>query len=150
MTANESGRPVYSSNKFMPFISKKSVTVMALHVLAGASGSKENLDLASMICVCAYAGYFLQEILLSKGSNETGFESVLHARAFEFFATARAWMTKLLESQHTRLAELQALTFGVCYIMFGSWSYILISVIVHARSRSRRYPCSPCGTESLQ
>ncbi|KAL2025730.1 hypothetical protein VTO58DRAFT_102913 [Aureobasidium pullulans] len=58
-------------NEFMPFISKKSVTGMALHVLAEASGSKESLDLAT-----------------------------------------RAWMTKLLESPHTRLAELQALTFG--------------------------------------
>lgn len=149
MTADESGRPVYSSSEFMPFISKKTVTGMALHVLAETPGSKENLDPASMICVCAYAGYFLQEIVLSKGSNETGFESVMHARAFEYFATARAWLKKLLERPHTRLAELQALTFGVCCIMFESWSYILISVIVHARSRSRKYSCSPCCTESL-
>jgi hypothetical protein len=70
-------------------------------------------NLACLICITAYAGYFLQEIVLLGQSIETGFEGELGVQAQEHFATTRAAISRILTEAEANLDNLQALCFGV-------------------------------------
>jgi len=94
----------------MPFTSRKSIARMAQRVVGKPS---EDCDLASLICVASYAGYFLQEIVLSGQGEHTGLEDQLRLQAHEYFTTARAATSRILKDSPSTLENLQALTFGV-------------------------------------
>lgn len=99
----------------MPFTSRKSVGIMAQTLLQKPFNDSQ---LPSIICVAAYSGYFLQEIILSKG-DQTGLEDQLRIQALEYFGTARVAISRLLMQTPATLRNLQALTFGVSHIYFG-------------------------------
>ncbi|CZR59387.1 uncharacterized protein PAC_09279 [Phialocephala subalpina] len=108
--AEDTGRGVYSKKEFMPFISRRTVAHMATDILAAP---REQCDPASVVCVAAYAAYFLQEIVLSNTSKITGLETLLREQAEELFATARKWTSYLARKASPSLNNLQALSFGV-------------------------------------
>jgi hypothetical protein len=94
----------------MPFTSRKSISKMAQRIIRKPTFG---CDLASLICVASYAGYFLQEIVLSGHGEHTGLEDQLRVQALEYFATARAATSRLLKEVPSNLENLQALTYGV-------------------------------------
>lgn len=108
--ADDSGRSV-CSNDFMPFTTRKTIARMAQNIV---NKPTHECDLASLICVTAYAAYFLQEIVLSSHSDHTGFEEQLRLHALEYFSTARSATPHLLIQAPATLENLQALIYGVC------------------------------------
>lgn len=97
----------------MPFTSQKSIARMSRKLTLLATPNFEN-DLASLVCVTSYAGYFLQEIVLSGHGNETGLEDRLRAEAIDYFTVARLATSRILESEvKSDLDHLQALIYGV-------------------------------------
>jgi hypothetical protein len=83
---------------------------MASELLASRTA---RYDPASVICVAAYAAYFLEEIVLSRTEKLTGLESYLRKEATQLFDTARRWIKYLVQHASPNLASLQALVFGV-------------------------------------
>jgi hypothetical protein len=83
---------------------------MAQHVV---DSPIQECDPASMICISAYAAYFLQEIVLMKTNNITSLESCLRSQAEQLFDTARKWTLYLVRDARPSLTNLQALAFGV-------------------------------------
>lgn len=67
----------------------------------------------SLICVTAYAGYFLQEIVLSDYGKYTGLEEELRVQALQYFETAEAVNSHTLAGSTSTLDTLQSFIFGV-------------------------------------
>lgn len=95
----------------MPFTSRKTIARMAQNIL---SKPTSECDLASLICVTAYAAYFIQEIVLSSHSDHTGLEEQLRLHALEYFSTARSAALHLLIQAPASLENLQAFIYSVC------------------------------------
>ncbi|KAG9231109.1 hypothetical protein BJ875DRAFT_487310 [Amylocarpus encephaloides] len=108
--SNDTGRSV-CSNDFMPFTSRSTIAAMGKDVLDSKTPHKCNL--ASFICVSAYAFYFLQEIVLSDVRRSTGLESRLRLQANGYFTAARVAASHIRTQMPSSLPNLQALTYGV-------------------------------------
>ncbi|KAF4633140.1 hypothetical protein G7Y89_g4977 [Cudoniella acicularis] len=110
LRSEDSGRSVCSGSGFMPFISRNSVGKMVRSIFEKPFDER---DRASLICVSSYAGYFLQEIVLSDHRKYTGLETELRDQAQECFATVRAASSSYLTQAPSSLENLQALTFAI-------------------------------------
>ena len=127
LIADDSGRSVCSGDYFMPFTSRKSIGRMVRNLRRKAIDSS---NLSSLICVTSYAGYFLQEIVLSDTGKYTGLEEELRIQALECFATARGAVSRTLLKAPPSIENLQALTYGVhtpphtLYILLAYWQRI--------------------------
>jgi len=86
----------------------------------------EVANLASLICVSSYAGYFLQEIVLSDNGKYTGLEDELRLQAVQYFATARPAISRILLQAPSTLENLQALTYGASLLPLLTLAPLLI------------------------
>lgn len=94
----------------MPFISRDTIAQMARSIFSNPEGP---INVTSMICVAAYAGYFLQEVVLLGNVEVTGLEDQVRQQGKSYLATARAWASRILDHFTTDLTSLQALTYCV-------------------------------------
>ncbi|KAH6721068.1 hypothetical protein BKA61DRAFT_150913 [Leptodontidium sp. MPI-SDFR-AT-0119] len=112
LQSKESGRAVVSGSDFMPFTSRETIARMARDFMANQD---HDVEPSSVICVAAYGGYFLQEIVLLGSVDETGMEDRLRSQAYDYFKTARAWTPYMLRQLPTTLSSLQALVY--CFLL---------------------------------
>lgn len=106
----------------MPFTSRNTIKRMVRNL----PGKPEASNLASLICVSSYAGYFLQEIVLSDKRKYTGLEDELRLQAVQCFATARAAISRTLLQAPSTLENLQALTYGASLLPLLTLAPLLI------------------------
>ncbi|KAH6669054.1 hypothetical protein B0J14DRAFT_599954 [Halenospora varia] len=109
LRSNDPGRSVCSSSGFMPFISRATLGRM-VRTLRETPVREEQRT--SLICVTAYAGYFLQEIVLSDYGKYTGLEEELRVQALQYFETAEAVNSHTLADSTSTLDTLQSFIFG--------------------------------------
>ncbi|PVH87787.1 hypothetical protein DL98DRAFT_648735 [Cadophora sp. DSE1049] len=112
LQSKESGRAVVSGSEFMPFTSRDTIARMAREFVANGG---RGVEPSSIICVAAYGGYFLQEIVLLGRIDETGMEDRLRNQAYEYFKTSRAWEPYMLPQLPITLSSLQALVY--CFLL---------------------------------
>ncbi|KAG4433192.1 hypothetical protein IFR05_011327 [Cadophora sp. M221] len=138
LQSKESGRAVVSGSDFMPFTSRETIARMAREFM-GSRGS--SLEPSSIICIAAYGGYFLQEIVLLGRVDETGMEDLLRSQAYDYFNTARAWTPYMLRQLPTTLSSLQALVY--CFLLAQErGDFVTASTLVEAA-------CKLCKTLRL-
>lgn len=128
LQSKESGRPVVSGSDFMPFTSRETIARMARDFIANQD---RDVEPSSIICVAAYGGYFLQEIVLLGRVDETGMEDRLRSQAYDYFKTARAWTPYMLRQLPTTLSSLQALVY--CFLLAQErGDFVTASTLVEA------------------
>ncbi|EPE26382.1 hypothetical protein GLAREA_02294 [Glarea lozoyensis ATCC 20868] len=111
LQSTDSGRAVCSGSSFMPFTSRTTIARMCRIIV---EADIEDTSLASLICVCSYAGYFIQEIVLSVHRDNSGLEDEFRREALYYFETARIATGQFIKtSPAASLSNLQALTYGV-------------------------------------
>ena len=110
ITAEKSGRAVVSGSGFMPFTSRETIGRMAREFVASRG---HGINPSSAICLAAYSGYFLQEIVLLGRVDETGMEDRLRDQAYDYFKSARAWEPHMAHRLPVTLSSLQALIYCV-------------------------------------
>ncbi|RDL32673.1 uncharacterized protein BP5553_09129 [Venustampulla echinocandica] len=108
LQSDDSGRSV-CSNEFMPLTSRKTIARMAQDILNKPTNHSSP---ANLICVAAYAGYFLQEIVLSGHGDSTGLEEQLRLQALDYFSTARTTVSRILLQASPSLENLQGFLYG--------------------------------------
>jgi hypothetical protein len=81
---------------------------------------KRNSNLAALICVNGYAGYFLQEIVLLGADSYTGLEGQLRDKAQACFSSVRTVASHLLKEHDPTLPNLQALIYGVIILLLAA------------------------------
>ncbi|KAH8671773.1 hypothetical protein BGZ60DRAFT_527225 [Tricladium varicosporioides] len=109
LRSDDPGRSVCSSSGFMPFISRTTLGRMVRTLRENTVGEGQR---TSLICATAYAGYFLQEIVLSDYGKYTGLEEELRAQALECFETAEAVNSHTMNDSASTLDILQSFIFG--------------------------------------
>ena len=108
----------------MPFTSQKTIARMSQNLVSSPNTNLDN-NLASLACVASYAGYFLQEIVLSGHGDYTGLEDELRTQALEYFTMARLATSRILKSEtKSDLDKLQALIYGVDLFLSKLWSIL--------------------------
>lgn len=131
----------------MPFTSRETIARMARDFMANQD---HDVEPSSIICVAAYGGYFLQEIVLLGSVDETGMEDRLRSQAYDYFKTARAWTPYMLRQLPTTLSSLQALVYCVSLLSVSRTNITAeMSGLVSASTGTRRfrnciYTCGCC------
>ena len=122
----------------MPFTSRRTITAMAQN-LVGKRSTDCEFELASLICVASFAGYFLQEIVLSGHGVRTGIEDELRLQAQMLFTTARVSASRLLQQGvSSNMSNLQALTYAVSH-QSRLYSHVVDREIDTSRPRNWRF-----------
>ena len=86
----------------MPFTSRETIARMAREFVASRG---LEIEPSSAICLAAYGGYFLQEIVLLGRVDETGMEDRLRDQAYDYFKTARVWEPHMLHQLPVTLSS---------------------------------------------